>query len=157
QVLAARQSGRSAGNGQSFVAAQPRPRRRRAREIEIDVVGREEIEAAVAIVVDEGAAGVPARTRLGETRRARDVGEAAVALVVIQAVLPVVGHEEIVAAVVVVVADAGALSPSARGESGAIGDVLERAAAAIAKEMVRRGPAGGKSFEGRAVDEEQIE
>jgi hypothetical protein len=69
---------------------------------------------AVAVVVDEGAAGVPANLRAGldQAGLLGDVGEGAVAVVAIERVLAVVGDEEIVVAVVVVVADAAGLAPA---------------------------------------------
>ena len=90
-----------------------RLRHRRGLEVHVDVVGDEEIELAVAIVVNEGAAGAPARFLAGDARLFADVGEGAVAVVVVENVLAVVGDEQVVEAVVVVVADADALSPAA--------------------------------------------
>ena len=62
-VLAALQARRAAGNHHAFVEARAGFGHRRGRQIEIDVVGDEQIEVAVAIVIDEGASGVPARFR----------------------------------------------------------------------------------------------
>ncbi len=59
-VVVALQSGRSAGNHDGLVETRARFRHRRGLEIHVNVVGDEEVELAVAIVVDEGAAGAPA-------------------------------------------------------------------------------------------------
>ncbi len=55
-VLAALQAGRPAGDLDAFVGACAGLGKRRGLDIEVDVVGDEEIEVAVAIVVEEGAA-----------------------------------------------------------------------------------------------------
>ena len=59
-VLAAAQAGRSAGDQQALVGAGAGFGRRGGLQIEIDIVGDEEIEMAVAIVIHKSAAGVPA-------------------------------------------------------------------------------------------------
>ena len=64
-----------------------------------------------------------------------DVGEGAVAVVTVEDVLAVVGDEEVVPAVVVVVADAAALSPAAAGEAGFGSDVGEGSVAVVLEEM----------------------
>ena len=112
QVLAARQSWRSARDRDALVPAQARVRRRRGREVEIDVVGDKQVQPAVAVDVEKGAAGAPSLPGRRQAARRRHLDERAAPGVVEQAVAPVVGHEQIVVAVVVVVADAGALTPS---------------------------------------------
>ena len=64
-VLSARQARRPAGDQDSLVSAGAILGQGRGLQIEVDVVGDEEIEMAVAVVVDEGAAGVPANLRPG--------------------------------------------------------------------------------------------
>ena len=117
-VLAARQARRTARDRHALVAAQPRLGHGRRREIEVDVVGGEQVEAAVAVVVEEGAARAPARAHVAESRRVGHVLERAVARVAEQAVLAPEGDEQILVAVVVVVAGAGALSPARRCQPG---------------------------------------
>ncbi len=73
---------------------------------------------AVAVVVDEGAAGAPLLAGAGDAGLLGDLAEGAVALVVEEAVFAVGGDVEVVEAVVVVVADAGALAPAGGGEAG---------------------------------------
>src|SRR5258707_1035621 len=76
KVRAARQPWRSAGDGKSLVAAQPRRWQRRLREIEIDVVGDEEIQPAIAVVIEKRAAGAPARSWIRQPRRRSNLVEA---------------------------------------------------------------------------------
>ena len=59
-VLAAGKAGRAAGDEHALVGAGAVFGEGRGLEVEVDVVGDEEVEVAVAVVVDEGAAGVPA-------------------------------------------------------------------------------------------------
>ena len=54
----------------------------------------------------------------GESGRCGDVAEGAVAFVVVEDAVAVVGDEEVAAAVVVVIADADALAPAGAGEAG---------------------------------------
>src|SRR5260370_22957079 len=79
--------------------------------VHIDVVGDEKIELAVAIVIDEGTAGIPALAFGGNAGFGGDIGERAVAIVVVEDVFAEVGNEEIVEAVVLVLAPAPPLSP----------------------------------------------
>ena len=57
-------------------------------------------------------------------------------LVVIEAILAVVGDVEIFPSVVVVVADANALAPAGRGQSGFGGDVGKRSVVIVAIQMI---------------------
>src|SRR5580704_800461 len=115
---------------------------------------------AVLVVVDPGAAGVPARFWAGleEARALGDVGEGAIAVVVVENVLAVVGDEEIVVAVVVVVTDAAGLSPTgADVEAGTFGYIGEGAVAIIFEETAMRFLAFRETFQAPAVDEEEVE
>ena len=58
-VLAALQPRRTAGNQDDLVEAGAGFRQRRGLGIEVDVVGDEQVEVAVLVVVDESAAGIP--------------------------------------------------------------------------------------------------
>jgi hypothetical protein len=84
----------------------------------------------------------------------RDVLEGAVALIVEEVVLAVCGDVEVVVAVVVVVADAGTLSPGGEGEAGFDGDVGEGAVVVVVEEVAGGLFFGG--FEGGSVDEEDV-
>ncbi len=108
---------------------------RRRLDIEVDVIGDKQVEMAVAVVVEEGAAGVPPCLRLQQARLLRDVGEGAVAVVAVEDVLAEVADKEVVPAIIVVIADTAALTPSCAGESGFRGDVGEGAVAIVLEEM----------------------
>src|SRR5205823_13877307 len=153
RVPAAGESRRTAGDLDPFVAAETRLRRRRGGEVEIDVVGDEEVEASVAIVVEERAAGSPARTRVRQTRAPCDILKPAVGAIVVEPVVSEVADEQIVVAVVVVVADTRALPPAARRKPRFGCDVFERAVATVAIEMIGRRRRGRESFERRSFGE----
>src|SRR6266404_2543211 len=156
-VLAAVESRRTARDHDAFVEAGTGFGNGRGLQVEIDVVGDEEIEVAVAIVVHESAAGVPALAVSGDARFFADVREGAVAVVVVENVFSEVGDEEIVGAVVVVVAHAHGLPPSGMEQAGFGGDVRESAVAIVFEETVRGFLSGGKTFEAPAVDEKNVE
>ncbi len=90
---------------------------------------------AVAIVIHERAACVPAFAVSGNAGFFADVGEGAIAVVVVEDIFSEVGDEEIVETVVVVVADANALPPAGMNQAGFRGDVGESAVAIIFEEM----------------------
>ncbi len=66
------------------------------------------------------------------------VGKRAIAVVVVQAVLPQVRDEEVIEAIVVVVADAHAVCPAGRLQPGLLGDIGEGAVAIVLVQPVRR-------------------
>src|ERR671923_2305853 len=112
---------------------------------------------AVAVVVNEGAAGSPAGRFAGDAGFLADVSERAVSIIVIKNILAVISDEQVVEAVVVVVANADALSPAGTAQPGFIGDVGE-GAITIVFEKVRGGfLAFGKTFKTRAIHDENIE
>src|SRR5208282_5527342 len=87
----------------------------------------------------------------------RHIGEGAIAIVAVEHVLAVVADKEIVPAVVVVVANAAALTPSCSGEPCFEGDV-DKGAVAIILEEVRDGLLPlSEPFKPRAVDQEDID
>ena len=109
------------------------------------VVGHDEIEPSVAVVVGELGAHAGARlavARHRDARREADLGEAAAALVVEEEVRHrVVGHEHVGQPVVVVVADGHAEAVAdVRGDAGGGADVGEDALAVVAVEHARPAP-----------------
>src|SRR3989441_4273970 len=74
-VFAAGQAGRAAGDHDAFVEAGARFGNGRGSEVEINVIGDEEIEAAVAVVVHESAAGASAVAAAGDAGLGADLGE----------------------------------------------------------------------------------
>ena len=98
---------------------------------------------AVVIVIDERAAGVPALGRCVDAvvtpAFCRDIGEGAVAVVVPERAIAPVGDEQVVEAVVIVIAGADALAPAGTRHTGLDGYVGERAVAIVFVEAADRG------------------
>ncbi len=111
----------------------------------MDVAGDEEVEAAVAVVVAPGGAGGPVAER--DSGFLGDVGEGAVVVVVVEAVLAEVGDVDVGPAVVVVVGDGDAEAPAFVGDAGFGGDVGEGAVVVV---MEERGVWRGWSLPARA-------
>ncbi len=93
-VFAAFEPGGPQATSKPFVQTGTALGQRRGFRIEIDVVCDIEIEMAVAVVIEKGAAGVPAfqagRGAGGDAGFFRDIGERAVAIVVIErAIAPI--------------------------------------------------------------------
>ena len=157
QVLAALQARWTARDLDALVGAICVFGQRSGLYIEVDVVADEEVEVAVFVVVEKCAAGVPAQAILEQASLLGYVGKSAVAVVAEERILAVVADEEIVPAVVVVVAHAAGLAPAAAGEAGLECDVGKRAVAIVFEEMANRLLAFGKAFEAPAVDEENVD
>ncbi len=83
-----------------------------------------------------------------------DIGECAVAIVAVEAVLAEVSDEEIFEAVVVVVAHADADGPSGIDEASLVCDIGEGAVAIVVVEAVAG--AGGNAIEAAAAEDEDI-
>src|SRR6202034_1051210 len=114
----------------------------------------------VLVVIDPRAASVPANFGAGLRKAGlfSDVGKCAVAVVARERVLAVVSDEEIVIAVVVVIADAAGLSPTgAVLEAGAFRDIGEGAVAIVLEETAVRLLACGETFQTPSVDQEHVE
>src|SRR6202035_5461209 len=112
---------------------------------------------AVAVIVDECAAGAPASLFSGDSGLLAHVGKSSVAVVVVENVLAVVSYEQIFEAVVVVVSDANALAPAAMAQSSSGGHV-GKCAVAIVLEQVRCGfVPSGKTFQSPAVHQKNVE
>src|SRR5207237_8915011 len=86
-----------------------------------------------------------------------DIGESAVAVVVIEDIFSKIGDEEIVETVVVVITDADALSPAGMKQAGFGGDVGESAVAIVFEKMIGGFLASGETFEAPAVDKKNIQ
>jgi hypothetical protein len=86
-------------------------------EIELEIVRDEQVEMAIAIVIEEGAAGTPSGFGVDETRFASDIFKGTVSQIAVELVLPEVSAEEVVVAVVVIVTDADSIGPSNGFES----------------------------------------
>ena len=125
-------------------------------EIEVHIVGDHEVEMAIAVVIDEGAAVAPGFAGASDARFFAYVGESAVAVVVIEDVFSVVGDVKIFPAVVVIVADAHALAPTGVREAGFLRDVGKGSVVIVVVEVARRSSLGGRCVESGAVDNEDV-
>ncbi len=126
------------------------------RHVVVNVAGDEEIEAAVAVVVSPGCAGGPVAER--HACFFGDVGEGAVVVVVIEAVLAEVADVDVGPAVVVIVGDGDADTPALVGNAGFFGDVGEGAVVIVVKERsFGCGGFSGQGVGGGAVDEIDVE
>src|SRR5580692_9363885 len=111
---------------------------------------------AVAVVVDERAAVAPSFSRACDPSFFADVGEGAVAIVVVQDIFSVVGDVEIFEAVVIVVADTHALSPTGVQKAGFLGDVGKGAVVIVVVEVAGLLVGAGKRIESGAIDDENV-
>ena len=85
--------GRAAGDHYGFVEARTALGHGRGLEVEVDVIGDEEIELAIAIVINEGATCTPSGSSARHSGSLAYIGKASVAVVVIENILAVVGDE----------------------------------------------------------------
>ena len=152
-VFAAIQSRWAARYDHALVETRTRLWHGRGCQVHVDVVRDKQIEAAVAVIVHKRAARVPALAVGGDTGLRADVGEGAISVVVIEHVLA----EQIVVAVVVVVADANTLSPTGVADACSQRHIGESAVAIILEQAGDRFVSGGKSFEVRAVHQKNVE
>ena len=136
----ARQPAGPAGDGQTLPDTLVfRARLGRVGGVELEIVGEEQVEVAVPIIVEEGAARGPAPLRLRGQHRGL-VAKRAIALIVQQGIRPPIGNDEVQAAVVVIVPGAGALAKTGGRNLSLLGDVGELQLSEIAVEMML-GPA----------------
>src|SRR6266851_5470037 len=121
------------------------------------IVGDVNVRPAVVVEIGGEHAEAEGAVGLQDAGFFADVGEGAVAVVVVENVFSAVGDEEIVETVVIVVADADTLSPAEMQQAGFGGDVGERAIAIVLEEMICGFLACGETFEAPAVDEKNIQ
>src|SRR5262249_23824194 len=137
-------------------------RQRSGLGIEVNVIGYEQVEAPVFIVIEKSAAGVPAPFAVtgigGDAGLLRDVGERAVAVGAPQRAIAPVGDQQVIPAVIVVISRAYAVPPTGVRDTGLIGHVSERPVAVVFVETAdRRLARRPLRFEARPVDEKNIE
>ena len=101
--------------------------------VEIHIVGDEQIEVAVAVVIQKAASRSPALAAAGYARLLGNITKRAISVIAVQNVLAPVADKQIIESVVVVVADAAALAPARMGQAGVPGDVGKRAVAIVVK------------------------
>src|SRR5205814_5685863 len=116
-----------AGNHESPIQARTGFGQRRRLGIEIDVIGDEQVEMAVAVVIEKSAAGVPALRPGGCSSSyasfGSHIGERAISVVAVQRAVAPVGNEQVVDSIVVVVAHTDTLTPTCPHQPRASDDV----------------------------------
>ncbi len=103
----------------------------RAANVKVQVVRHKQIELAVAVVIDPSAARAPTGAICSHAGFFGDIRESAVPIVVIENVFAPVGDEQIVKAVVIVIADADAARPAGSMQPRLGGHVGECAVAVV--------------------------
>src|SRR5258708_106822 len=111
------------------LAGAPFTKLRQIIHVEIHIIGHEEIELAIVVIIDEGRAGRP--TRIADARFLSNVGEGAVAVVSEQMVWPQAGHIDVVKAIVIVVTNGDPHSPADVGETGLVCNISKSPVAVV--------------------------
>ena len=124
------------------------------RRVELEVVRDEEVEPAVAVVVEEGRAAAP--EPVVDTGPRGHVAETAAALVVVEDAAAVGGDVHVRPAVVVVVPHREAHPPPQAADPGALRDLGEGPVAVVAEEGVPPAAGAGVGLE-RARDEVDVQ
>src|SRR3954464_7625554 len=106
-------------------------------KIDVHVVGDEQVEIPVAIVIDKRTAGA----HVGwlwtlQARMLRNIGKCPVSIVPVQDVLPVVRDEDIFEPVVVVISHSDSAGPAASNQACLLGHISERAIAVVLVQAV---------------------
>src|SRR5262249_34856799 len=104
--------------------------------IEIDVIGAEQIEPAIAIVIDPRAARAPVSSIAANASPGGHVRKSAIAIVVVENVLAPVGDEQVLESVIVVVADANTHGPTGSEQARLRGYIGEGPVAIVLVEPV---------------------
>ena len=125
--------------------------------IQIDVVRHEQIEISILVEVDKRASGVPAGCLLNQVGFQCGISKSPTACVEIQNILPVVGDEQILMAVIVNISDTNPLSPARAGQPSLFRDILENAFSEIAVQMVGGLLALWKTFKCRSIHQKHIQ
>ena len=123
-------------------------------EVELDVVGHEQVQESIAVVVEKSATRAEANGIAMEPRLFGDIGKSPVPIVPVQLVLPVVGAKQIFMPVVVVVADTHAVGPAGVLQPCLFGDIGEGAIPVVLVQPVRS--ACGYAVQAPASDDENI-
>ena len=111
---------------------------RRSLQVILNIGGEEQIQVPVAIIVDECTTRTPARRsrRRRQPRPLRYIGEGSIAVVAIEFVLTVVRTEQVLKAIVVVIADTYSHSPPGREQAGLLCDICKGSVAIVLVETV---------------------
>src|SRR5690349_16625096 len=119
-----------------------------------EIVRDEKIQVPVAVVIDPTASGAVTDNTLRETCAFGYVGKSSVPVVVIEHVVPVVGDEQVVETVIVVIADSNGGRPTGTVQSGFRGDIGKTAIPVVLVKTV--GGSRRIALQPRAAEHEQI-
>jgi hypothetical protein len=122
--------------------------------VELGKLADEEVQAAVAVVVEPDSAGVPSRS--GYARFLRDISECAIAVVVVQDASSNLGDIQIRETVTVVITDCYPHAITAAGDAGFFRDVGECTVAVVPIERVAQRPRRIVKLRLTAVDEVNV-
>src|ERR1041385_8908291 len=136
-MVPGRQAARTALHRNSVpVAIAVRARLGDVRGIKLHVVRNEQIEMAVAVVIEKGAASAVAGRFCPETCRLGHISERSVAIVAIELVLSEVGAEQVFEPIIVVIADANTRCPTYVTKSSLLGYIGEGSVSIIFVETI---------------------
>lgn len=110
-------------------------RLRNGGEFEVNVVGYDEVESAVTIVVEEGAPGTPFFSSPGDSGLFGYVFESPIPLIVEEMIFTVAGDIEVVVAIIVIVPDTCALAPAGESDCGASSDIGKSSVVVVMEEV----------------------
>src|SRR3954447_5371404 len=96
------------------------------RAVEMHVIRDEQVKIAIPIVIEKAGSCSPSVEMSGNTGLSGDIGESAVAIVVIQDIAPPITNKEVVKAVVSIIAHTARLPPARAQQARLLGDVSKR-------------------------------
>src|SRR5207253_10828038 len=118
----------AAGQRDTLVLAElSRARQWQVRQIQsqVNIVGHEKIRPAIAVVVEKCTAGIPAAVAARHTGLFRPIGKSAVMIVALKLVFSVIGHKEVIVAIVVIISGTSSLSPAAVSQPRLLSNVVK--------------------------------
>ncbi len=129
--------------------------RRQVVHVDVDIVGDDEIEVAVIVVITESRARSPA-AGVGDASFRGDIGKRSIVVVVVERGVVEAGDVDVFPAIVVVVADGHAVSPAAEIEAGFRGNVGERSVVVVVVELRGMAFAGLVILDRGAINKEDV-
>ena len=114
---------------------------------------------AIPVIINKGAPCIPSdlRPRLCQSRLLRNIGKCPVAIVPIECILSVISHEQVVVAVIIVIADAACLSPAGfMFQAGTYRCIRKGPIAIVLEQMAPWFLPRGKTFKTPAIYKKEI-
>ena len=107
--------------------------------MQVDIVGNEEIQVTIAIVVQKGASRSPASIAfIDQPGLLGNIGKCAISIVAVKNILTVISDEDILKAVVVIVPDGYSTGPSGTYQPSLLRDIGKRSVPIIFVEAITR-------------------